>query len=467
MLMRSPASDARQALAGAIDDPDARVCGAAVAAVLGPDDREDPVIAASSEPDQARVTAEAALARLLEGDPAEKVAGLGAIHALRRRLDPARRAALLADPDPEVRAATMTALTNDEDPAETSLLLKSLSDPASVVRVAASGALAGRPTATPGVLDRLAAPDIETQMSAVAALDGHGPEVREPVLAWAEAHVERAVTYADARLVLAPSRDGPGRLDVLITALDGRERRYRDLALAAMAVLGAPAARGVIRRSLGSSDPDVRAQAIEALDSMGDRQLGAAIARLVEIVPSPTPRTPATVVQWLCDDADPWIRGLARWVRTDGDDMADVPTSSNTFDTMLRLRAVPLFERLAPEDLERIAEVATERWFEPDEALVREGDLGDELFVIVEGRVAVSRLEPDGSQRLLRTYGAGDHIGELAVLRERPRVATVVADGGSVRTLVLDGEALTAILRERPDAAMAMLATLAERVSRQ
>lgn len=147
--------------------------------------------------------------------------------------------------------------------------------------------------------------------------------------------------------------------------------------------------------------------------------------------------------------------------------MAAIPTSPDTFETMRRLRVVPLFEGLAPEDLERVAAVATERWFEPDEALVREGDVGDEMYVILEGRVLVRRREPDGTDRVLRTYDAGDHIGELAVLRERPRVATVVADGGSVRALVLGGDALTAILRERPDAAMAMLATLAERISAQ
>ena len=58
-------------------------------------------------------------------------------------------------------------------------------------------------------------------------------------------------------------------------------------------------------------------------------------------------------------------------------------------------------------------------------SLVREGDLGDELIVIVEGSVRVVRAEPDGTERLLRRYEAGDHIGELAVLRERPRAATV------------------------------------------
>ena len=110
--------------------------------------------------------------------------------------------------------------------------------------------------------------------------------------------------------------------------------------------------------------------------------------------------------------------------------------------------------------------VAVERSFEVGQALVREGEVGDELFVILEGTVHVERVEPDGTTRMIRTYTAGDHVGELAVLLQRPRVATVVADS-ALRTLVIGGDGLTAILRERPDAAMAMLATLAERISAQ
>jgi CRP-like cAMP-binding protein len=97
---------------------------------------------------------------------------------------------------------------------------------------------------------------------------------------------------------------------------------------------------------------------------------------------------------------------------------------------------------------------------------MREGDLGDELVVIVTGAVRVVRREADGSERQIRDYGAGDHIGELAVLRERPRAASVYAKG-DVRGLVIAGGALRSILRERPDAAMSMLATLAERISTQ
>jgi CRP-like cAMP-binding protein len=148
-------------------------------------------------------------------------------------------------------------------------------------------------------------------------------------------------------------------------------------------------------------------------------------------------------------------------------DVTETDHVSSDIATMLQLRRVPLFERLSPEDLQRIASVASERWFEEDAPLVREGEAGDELFVILDGRVRVIHSADDGSERTVRTYGEGDHIGELAVLREQPRIATVVADGGGVRTLAIGGEGLRAILRERPDAAMAMLATLAERISAQ
>jgi CRP-like cAMP-binding protein len=131
---------------------------------------------------------------------------------------------------------------------------------------------------------------------------------------------------------------------------------------------------------------------------------------------------------------------------------------------MLFLRGVPLFSALAPEDLQRLSSTMIERSYATGEPLVREGDVGDELIVIVEGGVEVIR-DIDGEHRVLRRYEKGDHIGELAVLRQGTRTATVVADPPGVRGLVLGGEAVKAILRERPEAAMAMLGTLADRIS--
>ena len=135
-------------------------------------------------------------------------------------------------------------------------------------------------------------------------------------------------------------------------------------------------------------------------------------------------------------------------------------------DTMLLLRRVPLFAGLDPEDLQRIAAASVERTYGQGETIMREGDLADELVVIITGSVRVVHVDPDGAERRIRNYEAGDHIGELAVLREGRRAATVIADR-EVRGLVISGDAVKSILRERPEAAMSMLATLAERISRQ
>ena len=138
----------------------------------------------------------------------------------------------------------------------------------------------------------------------------------------------------------------------------------------------------------------------------------------------------------------------------------------NEVDRMLVLRRVPIFASLDPEDLQRVAAAAIERSWAEDDLLMTEGEVGSDLVVIVEGAVRV--VHEDGDARhVLREVGAGEHIGELAVLREAPRAASVVANGPGVRGLVISGEAVHSLLRERPDAAMAMLGTLAERISQQ
>jgi CRP/FNR family cyclic AMP-dependent transcriptional regulator len=298
-------------------------------------------------------------------------------------------------------------------------------------------------------------------------MTGHGSEVRDALAAWADMQVDRAMNLAASRSrvasVVAPSPDAAFLVDVL----EQRRRLHQDLALDALAVLDVPAASGVIRRCLRSTDADVRAQAIETLDSVGDRRLGRSIARLVELEPTPiSGAIDGDVLDALRHDDDPWIRTLAARSAGDGGSMAGPDTSLGAIERMLELRRVPLFERLDPEDLQRVAAVAEERSFAPGERLVSEGEVGHELFVILEGVVRVERHEPDGSVRQIRTYEQGDHVGELAVLLERPRVATVVAED-EVRTLVINGEGLTSILRERPEATMAMLQTLAERISQQ
>ena len=70
----------------------------------------------------------------------------------------------------------------------------------------------------------------------------------------------------------------------------------------------------------------------------------------------------------------------------------------------------------------------------------------------------------EGSGGIPGTVQSGDYVGELSLLRGQPRAANVTAGPDGVRGLILRGAELHAILEERPEAAMAMLATLAERL---
>lgn len=467
LLARTDAPDARQALAAAIDDPDPTVAAEAVVGIL----REGMVAGDPIGTPGPVARAERRLAALLGGDEVMRVIGLRTAQRLGRTPDPGLRAAILRDPSPAVRSMGLAMLGDDTDPVATNVLVQALADPAPMIRHAAATALAARDRLEPRLVELLTSGSVDEQDAAVRALDGPaGVGAREPLLSWAGQRIERARALRDVRAATERVASGSAAHEAspfLTAIIDQRIAREHDRVLAAMAALGAPAARGVVRRCLRSGDPEIRAQALEALDSLGDRRLGSALARLLDLPADPRGHDADAAWRRLRDDVDPWIRGLSRLVHPNGADMTDDARALGDIETMLRLRRVPLFERLASEDLQRIAVAATERAFEPGEALVREGDPGDELFVILDGQVVVTRTEADGSERRIRTYEAGDHIGELAVLRARPRVATVTAEGGPVRTLVIDGEGLTAILLERPEAAMAMLATLAERISVQ
>jgi ATP-binding cassette, subfamily B, bacterial len=90
-----------------------------------------------------------------------------------------------------------------------------------------------------------------------------------------------------------------------------------------------------------------------------------------------------------------------------------------------RLRALPLLNKLSAEQLEILAQQFHAESFQADREVVREGDPGDRFYLIARGEVAVSRLQADGAQRRIALLRDGDHFGEVALLHDRPRTATV------------------------------------------
>ncbi len=91
------------------------------------------------------------------------------------------------------------------------------------------------------------------------------------------------------------------------------------------------------------------------------------------------------------------------------------------------LGRVPVFSTLETADLERIAEVAVPRSFEPGQAVFREGDASDTCYVVREGHARAIRTHGDGRTITLATFGPGDIFGELAMFEDERRSATVEA----------------------------------------
>src|ERR1700704_1996802 len=91
------------------------------------------------------------------------------------------------------------------------------------------------------------------------------------------------------------------------------------------------------------------------------------------------------------------------------------------------LGSVPVFSTLEHDDLERIAQVAVPRGFEPGEIVFREGDASDTCYVVRSGHARAVRDHPDGRTITLATFGPGDIFGELAMFEDELRSATVEA----------------------------------------
>jgi CRP-like cAMP-binding protein len=87
------------------------------------------------------------------------------------------------------------------------------------------------------------------------------------------------------------------------------------------------------------------------------------------------------------------------------------------------LASVPLFSKCTKRQLEEIGEVATELILPAGKVLARQGDVGFEMFILLDGTASVTR---DGQR--VATLTAGDVVGELAVISGHPRNATVVAE---------------------------------------
>jgi CRP/FNR family transcriptional regulator len=132
-------------------------------------------------------------------------------------------------------------------------------------------------------------------------------------------------------------------------------------------------------------------------------------------------------------------------------------------ESLSLLGQVPVFETLAPDDLQRVAEVAVPRSFPAHHVIFREGDESDTCYVVRAGHARAVREHADGRIIALAHFGPGDIFGELAMFDAERRSATVETLD-DVQAIAVLGADMRRLLRSHPDIAVKLVIALGRRL---
>lgn len=406
----------------------------------------------------------------------------------------------LADPSPVVRreAVKTAAKLNWHDAVEA--LAARLEDEDAGVRKAASAGLKQAWNRARSVIVSI----LETREGNIldAALDAvppGDPDVHATLRRYIQGEVAN-IHHMRVLLSAIPHDHHGACTRLLEQTLRSRERSAEERLIKAVGLFGNPQAMNLVRKSLNAGDANARAAALEALETLGDKEVTREILPMLDrggifqMESGAEASLQETMLQ-LLRDGDYWLRALAaravpelglkelkpvlrilrkdsvRFVRhavrnalsyLDGEVKMKTLNTLSTLERILLLREIPMFADLSPEDLERIADVAQEQLFLSRALLCREADPGDTLFMIVTGRVDVV-IGSGKKETIIATRGPGEFAGEMAILESAPRSATLRARG-EVRVLVLDGGSFTSIMLDRPAVAISVLRHMSSRV---
>jgi CRP/FNR family cyclic AMP-dependent transcriptional regulator len=128
------------------------------------------------------------------------------------------------------------------------------------------------------------------------------------------------------------------------------------------------------------------------------------------------------------------------------------------------LARVDLFRDLTKKELEVIGNSCQQRTYSAGTVLIKQGDVGVGLYILTKGRVRVTQeQDPDRAEKDLGVNGPGDVFGEMALLDDLPRSATITAID-DVTALLLPVWEFRTILRNYPDIALKLLGVLSRRL---
>jgi CRP-like cAMP-binding protein len=136
---------------------------------------------------------------------------------------------------------------------------------------------------------------------------------------------------------------------------------------------------------------------------------------------------------------------------------------ANQEDIVELLHGVTVFEALASDDLQRVAQVAVPRRFASGQVIFREGDESDTCYVVRRGHCRAIRENTDGRTIALAHFGPGDIFGELAMFDDERRSATIETLD-DVAAIAIAGSDMRRLLREHADIAVKLVIGVARRL---
>ena len=380
----------------------------------------------------------------------------------------------LEDPDYRVRRAAARALGTQRDERSAELLATALDDVNREVRSEAASALASM-----GELGvRAAQPAVEsirrwTADAALRAVARARSESSRTILEGAfRARVHDAWASLAAQQLVPNDGDLPSRF--LHTALANEHARSTWIAFRALELLEDPIVVRSVRKALDYTSLRRRADALEVLSNLGDRESAHQLALMLEDGPVadklaalsgavPVPRALTDVVHRASQSSD-------RWLKLAVAGHSEAPTNDpalevRTMESLLALRRVPLFAHLSLEQLEAIGKFMAEATYVAGEVVVREGDPGEELYVMLEGEAQAFKHHgtPDEIKLTTMSPSGVGYFGEIAIFDRAPRSATVLVTRDA-RLLTLDGTRFMDLILQFPEISFEIFKVLTQRL---
>jgi hypothetical protein len=375
--------------------------------------------------------------------------------------------ACLRDDDIEVRREALRQAVRwtspvDEHQAYAEALADGLaSGDRDVRRLAAEAMAAQSPDALVLTLPLLVAQDQAAAATIEALIRSGRPELFQRARAHLESHLADALHLA--RLSARVARAAPLQADdeaagytLLRIGLDDYARNGIDSGLSAMRALHGKRGFATVERGLLSDEVQARVEALETLINFGPGWLAGPLAQLLDPESldsgSARPLTHAEL-EALTNHHDKWVKETAEAAsHGPGEHMKE----------LIALKLVPLFSTLTLEQLASIDRLMVTRNYAKGESIFRKGDVGAELYVVLEGEIRV-HLDHDGHEVTLARHGPSKVVGEMSVFDDQPRSASAqAAENTTVR--VLRRDRMQAIVHEHPEVLLEFVKNLSQRL---